>query len=268
MRKWTRFFTLALCLWLGCAGAAANMRIVSLAPSLTKNLQYMGAEKDLVGCTSYCRPSQKKAVVASAVKVNVEKVISLKPDLVVATTMTSKEQLATLRKFGIKIVVYPTANSFEQICSQFLDLGKQTGRSTQAAQVIRDTRQKVAKLKALPHNRRSIFLQIGANPLFTVIPGTFMNDYITFAGASNIASDLKMGTITRETVLKRNPDIIFIVTMGIVGNAEKSQWEGVQSLNATKNNRIFVLDSDKACTPSPVSFAETLERIVNLSQKP
>jgi iron complex transport system substrate-binding protein len=246
--------------------AAPATRIVSLAQSLTKNLVDMGAEDNLAGCTSYCLTTQKKEIVATAVKVNVEKVISLKPDLVIATDLTPKETIETLRKFSLNVVVYSTARSFEEICSQFLDLGKRTGRSEQAMKIIRQTRQKVAKLRGMPHKSLQMFMQIGADPLFAVIPNTFMNDYITFAGAQNIAADLKMGSITRETVLSRNPDVVFIVTMGVVGMAEKSQWEAMKIMKAARNKQVYIIDSDKACMPSPVSFAETLETMVNLMQ--
>jgi len=252
---------LLLCLF-GASLNASALRIVSLAPSLTQNLQYLGAEKDLVGCTNYCITTTKKQIVATAVKVNVELVLSLKPDLVIATNMTNKGTVATLRKFGIKVVAYPMARSFEDVCSQFMDLGKRTGREAKAVEVLRKTRQKISQLKAIPHKPLKMFMQIGADPLFCVVPHTFMNDYITFAGGENIAYDLRIGSITRETVLKRNPDVIFIVTMGIMGNSQKKEWEAVKSLNATKNKKIFIVNSDKACTPSPVSFAETLEDMV------
>ena len=92
-----------------------------------------------------------------------------------------------------------------------------------------------------------------------------MDDYITYAGAQNIAFDFTIGSITRESVLLRNPDVIFIVSMGIIGEEEKKNWEKVKELNASKNKKIFILDSDKACTPTPVTFVETLETIINLT---
>ena len=64
---------------------------------------------------------------------------------------------------------------------------------------------------------------------------TFMNDFITFAGGENIASDLTRGTITRESVLLRNPDVIVIVTMGILAEEEKDRWASSKQLNAAKN---------------------------------
>ena len=249
------------------ASAAEIKRIVSLAPSLTKNIRYLESEDLLVGCTSYCQPIQKTEIVASAVKVNIEKVVTLKPDLVIATTITNGETIENLRKFGIRVEVYPTAHSFNDICSQFLELGKLIGREEQATKVINGSRQKVEQLRksVADEMKQKMFIQIGANPLYTVLTNTFMDDYITFSGCLNIASDLSIGTITRENVLLRNPDVIFVVTMGIVGEEEKFNWEKIKELNATKNKKIFIIDSDKACTPTPVTFTETLETIINLT---
>jgi iron complex transport system substrate-binding protein len=251
----------------GMLRAAGIRRIVSLAPSLTKNVQYLQAENLLAGCTSYCKTNRKVEVVASAVRVNLEKVVALKPDLVIATTITATETITTLRKFGIKVQVYPTARSFNEICDQFLDLGKQLGREKLARSIVERSRRQVKQLQhsAQTGKKPKLFLQIGANPLYTVFPNTFMDDYIRFAGAKNIASDLKAGTITRESVLLRNPDVIFIVTMGIVGEDEKKSWEKLKEISAAKNRKIFIIDSHKACTPTPITFVEMLKTIIHLT---
>ncbi|OJU37310.1 MAG: hypothetical protein BGN96_04005 [Bacteroidales bacterium 45-6] len=246
--------------WLGLVPLSAK-RIVSLTPSLTKNLQYLGVENELVGCTSYCKTSRKVPVVASAVKVNVEKVVAMKPDLVITSTLTQPETVAALKKMGVNIVVFPMAHSFNDICTQFLQLGKLVGKEAQAQKVLGDINRKIAKLKAGYTSKKRVFIQLGANPLFAVIPNTFMNDYIVFAGAKNITEGMTSGSITREAVLTRNPEAIFIVTMGVFADQEKKEWQRYSNLAAVKNKKIFIVDSDKACTPTPVTFAETLELI-------
>jgi iron complex transport system substrate-binding protein len=91
-----------------------------------------------------------------------------------------------------------------------------------------------------------------------------MDDYITFSGGRNIAAGFTKGTITRESVVLHNPDVIFIVTMGIVGPEEKTIWESYPNLNATKNKKIFIIESAKACVATPQNFSETLEQIIHL----
>lgn len=242
--------------------SAFSQRIVSLASSLTKNLIYLEADSLLVGRTSYCKVEHDVPVVASAVKVNVEKVFSLKPDLVLATPLTDAETISLLRKMGLEVKVYPSPKSYDEICSQFLELAKLIGKEDVGKKVLAISTARVERLRATKPNHQRVFIELGANPLFAVLANTFMDDYITFAGASNIAQGLKSGLISRELVLAKNPDAIFIVTMGVVAEEEKKHWQKYKQLSATKKGKIFIIDSDKACTPTPVTFVQTLETIV------
>lgn len=244
------------------------VRIVSLAPSLTKNVYFLEQQNKLVGCTSYCDTAvaDGKEVVASAVKVNIEKVVSLKPDLVITTTMTNPETLEMLRKFNIKVETFPTAKSFDEICKQTIRLGQIIGAENIARRVVADSEARIKNLTINIKKDKSpnIFFQIGAKPLFTVIPGTFMNDYILLAGGKNVVTNTKTGSITREAVIVSNPDVIFVVTMGIVGEEEKNVWESYSTINAAKNKKVFIIDSNDSCTPTPVTFVKTLEQIIGL----
>ena len=95
-------------------------RIISLAPSLTKNLYLLDAEDLLVGCTSYCslQSGTDAEVVASAVQVNYEKAVILKPDMVITTSLTKPKTIDTFRKLGVKVLEFPTPKSFSEICEQ------------------------------------------------------------------------------------------------------------------------------------------------------
>lgn len=247
--------------------AQAPRRIISLAPSLTKNLYLLGAGDLLVGCTSYCtlQSDTQAEVVASAIQVNYEKAVLLQPDLVITTSLTKPKTIETFRKLGVDVLVYDSPRSFEEICSQFIDLGEQVGRKQQAETLIADAKTRMQQtLERIPADAPSqkIMLQIGANPLFSVVPNTFMNDFIRFSKTENIASDLTVGSITRESVLIRNPDIIVVVLMGMIGEEEKNQWMSYPSLSAVQKNQIFMMDADKACSPTPLSFVESLEDLI------
>ena len=263
----TRFYILLACLiQLYSVRAQEYDRIVSLAPSLTANLYYLESQDKLVGVTSYCemaKPDQKP-VVANAVQANIEKVIGLRPDLVLVTTLTEPETIEMIRKFGIHVEVFPSARDFEGICNQFRKLGKMVGQEDHAARVIHSTKHRVDSLRkeCIWSQQPLLFMQIGAKPLFTVIPGTFMHDYLTSVNGQNLASDLKRGTITRETVVARNPDAIFIVSMGNAGLEEREIWRGFSEISAIRNDRIFILDSNLAALPTPVTYVKTLEQMV------
>lgn len=238
-------------------------RIISLAPSLTKSIYYLEAADKLMGHTSFCHiaKSDNKVVVATAVKVNIEKVVSMRPDLVVATTITNPETIAMLRKAGLRVDVFGTPKSFEEICTQFVNLGRILGKDEKANAIVADAGKKVSEIRA--QKRSSVplrfFIQIGAKPLFAVLENTFMNDYITFLSGKNIADGLTRGTLTREYVLVNKPDVIVVVTMGIVGDEEVKTWRSYAYLPAVSNNRVFIIESDMACTPTPTDFLKTLQ---------
>jgi ABC-type Fe3+-hydroxamate transport system substrate-binding protein len=238
-------------------------RIVSLAPSLSQSLYYLEAQDNLVGCTSYCETAKKdrKPIVASAVKPNLEKIISLKPDLVVVAGLTDPKDIETLRKFGIRVEIFPSPKSFAGICDQFICLGALVGKKEKACAIVEECKRKISDITAKIKWKGTpkVFFQIGADPLFAVIPNTFMDDYIRFLGGENIAKDLKRGTVGREFVIAKNPDYIFIATMGITGEEEKKIWSKYSNLNAAKNNRIFIVDSDVACQPTPITFVQTMK---------
>ncbi len=261
------YLTVLFSLAVFCLMAQSPKRIVSLAPSLTKNLYLLGVEDLLVGCTSFCTLQQPEdaQVVASAVQVNIERALLLKPDLVIASSLTKPKTLAMFEKLGIETISFPYPKSFDNLCSYFLKLGDKVGKKELAEQIISDTRKRIDELKqSVPQseNQPKVFMQIGANPLFTVVPKTFMQDFIDFAGCKNIASDLTIGSITRESILVRNPEVIFVLLMGSVSSEEKDKWKKYRSLKAVKNEKIFVMDSETTCSPTPPQFAEALEEII------
>jgi len=242
-------------------------RLISLAPSITENIYLLGAENTLVGCTNYCSQALNDDVeqVGSSVDVNVEKILSLKPDLVLTMQLTKQQDLEALKKLGIKVVVIPSPVSFEEICQQTIEIGKLIGTWERAKNIISKTTQAVDSLKQFCFTNfksNSFFFQIGANPVFTVLENTFMNDFITFCNGTNIATGMKKGTITRERILLKNPDVILIATMGGFGEQEKKNWIEYKGLNAVKNDKIFLIDSETSCSPTPENFVKAYADIV------
>lgn len=246
---------------------AASTRIVSLVPSVTFNLQLLGCDADIVGRTSYCPGAKedKSNVVGSVIEVNLEKIVALKPDVVFAMELTNQNVVTSLKKLGLKVVQYPTPSNFEQICIQLENMGRYVGKEAQAKQIANQERQKVKKLMARvnPNKKFSMFFEIGAKPLFAVLPGTYMNDFITMAGGRNIMERDKGGTVSREFVVQKQPDVIIITDMGLVGEEEAQRWREFSRLPAVKNNRIVIVSADESCCPTPAFFTKTLEVLIN-----
>lgn len=244
-------------------------RIISLAPSMTEELYLLRAEDSLVGNTTYCvtpPAARYKKKVGSITKVDLEKVVGLKPDLVLATSLTNLKTIQKLRDLGIEVRIFPAPKNFTSLCEQFLELGKAIGKEVDTKEIIAAAEGKVAVIKAnaTAFVKPRVFIEIGAKPLFTANRDYFINDFVELGGGMNIAEDSKIGTYSREEVLRRNADVILIVTMGLAGEKEKEAWQKFKTLNAVKHGRIYVIDSRKICSPTPVTFVETLEEITVL----
>jgi len=247
--------------------AGERKRIVSLAASITQNLYLLGANEQVVGCTRFCptQPEDSITVVADAVNVNMEKIVEMRPDIVLASTLTPPKVLDGLKRMGITTRRLPEPRNFEEICQQFLSLGKLSGREEAAKTIVIHSRSRLDSLKARVSNRKplKVFMEIGCNPLYTALPTSFMHDYIQQVGGKNIAQELDKAIVSKEFVVLQNPDVIFIVGMGIVGEEEMAKWKTLKDLQAVKTNRIFSLDS-YICSPTPETFVETVERLIQL----
>ncbi|HSO87574.1 MAG TPA: helical backbone metal receptor [Draconibacterium sp.] len=249
-------------------GFAQNIkRVISLAPSITENLYLIGAQNKLVGCTSFCTQAiaDGKQQVGSTVDVNIEKILMLKPDLVLAMLLTKPQDIETMRRLGIKVEIISTPKNFEEICNQTIQIAKMTGNESAAKKIVEKSKNTVDSLIQIAGNqtkKQKIFFQLGANPIFTVLENTFMNDFILLCNGENIFSDLTKGSVTRESVLLKNPDVIIVATMGGFGVEEKKIWQSYPGLKAATNNKIFLIDSETSCSPTPVNFAKAFTDVV------
>lgn len=254
------------------SGFSQNInRVISLAPSVTENIYLVGAQEKLVGCTSYCTQAVADGIeqVGSTIDVNVEKILSLKPDLVLTMLMTKAQDIEAMRKLGIRVEVIPSPENFEEICQQTLHIATLLGKQENAEEITVHIKNQVDSLKqiSLQNKKQKIFFQLGSNPVFTVLPNTFMDDFILYCNGENIANDLTKGTMTRESVLVRNPDVIIIATMGGFGKEEMEVWKSFQGLKAAETGKIFLVDSETSCSPTPDNFLKAFTDIVtNLKQ--
>lgn len=242
-------------------------RIVSLGPIITDMIYLLESGDKLIGVTSYCvlpKGADPKKIIGTVMQMNVEKIISMEPDLVIANALTRQKQVLVLEKQGVKVIRLPTPRNFDEICQRLIELGKIIGGHEKAIEIIKKAKNDVDKIKANVKNleKRKVFIQIGLKPLKTAAKDTFINEYIEFAGGENIALNAKDGVFSREKVLQQNPDVIFIATMGSskkAGETEKQAWMQFKFLKACKNNEIHILDPDIVCSPTPLIFAEGLK---------
>ncbi len=244
-------------------------RIVSLGPAITKGLYLLGVGDKLIADTVYCNKppeAQSKQKIGTVTKVDVEKIVRLKPDLVLATSLSDAEQIEKLKNLGIRVIRFPKINSFRELCESFFELGRTVGKKELAKEIICQAEEEISliKQKVMTMPKPKVLIQLGAKPLWVVTKDSFINDLIEIAGGINIGPSDQKGLYSREEALKQNPDVIIIATMGIVGKEEKKIWQKYQTINAIRNNRIYIFNSDKLCSPTPVSFVGTLKELTKI----
>jgi len=258
----------------GCCGAVRDLsgapqRIISLSPAITEGLYLLGLENTVVGVTIYCQKpprAQKKEKIGSIMEPDMEKIVSLKPDLVLAMSLTGPKEIQKLKTLGLNVVIFQIPRDFSQLCDVFLKLGKIVGKENEAKKLVDESKKRVYdisnRIKPLP--KREVLIQIGSKPLFVATRDSFLNDYIELAGGTNIFKDAGSGSVGTEEVVKRNPEIIMIAAMGMSGESERIAWQRFATIRAVREKRIYIVDAYKLCSPTPVSFAGYLEDIVRL----
>lgn len=262
-----------LCLHLPAPAAAQkpakSLRIVSLSPAVTESLYLLGLEKSIIGVTTYCkRPkeAETKEKVGTVMQPNLEKILKLQPDLVLAMTLTDPKTIHKMKQLGLNVVTFTIADTFSGLCDTFLQMGRVTGRSEEARRLVGTARSRVDAIRQrtarLP--RPGVLVQIGSKPFFVATKDVFMNDFIEFAGAVNLFRDVASGSVGREEAVLRDPDVILIVTMGLSGRNERLAWKKFPTVKAVKDDRVYLVDSDDVCSPTPVSFARSLGDIAAL----
>lgn len=283
-----RFLLLILCFGLPLASSA--IRIVSLSPSITYNLQQMGADSCIVGRTSFCPPPQEgnsSEIVGNVLEVNLEKILALRPDIVFCMVFTQAQVQERLRDLGIEVKDFRTPKSFDEICEQAVEIGRLAGMETQAEALVERERAEVDRISrrfmanqggATEHetwlsgsengrkpkaakalNGARTFFQIGSDPVFPVIEGTFMNQYLEFLGLDNIVKDYKGNGISQEYVVAAAPQIMFISQMSGLGTKIVEDWKRFGNIPAVRDGHLFLVNDNEACCPTPLFFRKTLQ---------
>ncbi len=235
-------------------------RIISLAPNVTETLFAIGIDEQLVGVSLHCNYPERaksKPRVGTYISIDVEKVVSLHPDLVIATGAgNSRQMVERLEKLGIPtFVIFP--KNFEGILESILHLGTVVNREEEAAALVGTMRRRMEavqkSIQGLP--RPTVFIQIGNTPLISAGKGSFADDLIRLSGGRNITGDRNemYPRLSMEEVVKKAPDVILISSMnpGEDYRLVVREWARWKTVPAVKNSHIYIMDSDLVDRPSP-----------------
>jgi len=235
-------------------------RIVSVAPSVTEILFALGLGEKIVGVSTYCNyppEALKKEKVGGYITPSMEKIVALRPDLVIQTADGDLKP-GVSRLAGLGIPVYITnPRSIPDILNAVLKIGEATFSLPAAQDLVAAMRGKIRavqdKVQGLPRPR--VLHTLSVDPLVSSGRGTFVNDLISMAGGENIAENTKgkHPLLSMEEVVVRDPQVIILSSMfsNDPMTAQKKWWNRYREISAVRTGRIYVIQADLILRPSP-----------------
>jgi iron complex transport system substrate-binding protein len=228
-------------------------RVIALAPSITEVIYDLEQEKRLVGVTQYStHPSKAKLLprVGSYVRLDIEKIVALKPDLCFAIKDGNpKHVIDKIVSLGIPVYVIDPRNLL-QIMDTITRLGSLLNAEQTAADLVADMENRVGRVQTLvrgANNKPRVFFQIDAEPLFSAGNNTFIHELIELAGGINTAAgEDPYPRYSWEDILVLQPEIVLISSMagGLDPEDLIKTWRKWDQLSAVNNDKVFVVDAD------------------------
>ncbi len=251
---------------------ASVKRIVSVAPSVTEMLFAIGLDEEIVGVTDFCDypdAAREKPRIGGYHIPNVEAILSLTPDLVIATPDGySKDKVKKLESMVPIFLVDP--GEIDEILEAMLTLGKVTGKDDEAERVVEGLRMRVEAVRAevalIPAEERpKVFYEIGRDPLITAGPGNFVDNLISAAGGINIAGDASSDwpRYSVEAVITKEPDVIITAPHISSGKDSSDTWRKYKTVPAVQNGKIYAVNPDILLRPGP-RIVDGLEKLHSL----
>lgn len=227
-------------------------RIISTAPAVTEILFALGLGEKVVGVSTFCNypeEAKTKEKIGTFQSPNIEKILSLKPDLVVATGGVQRQTVEKLEQLGIPVFVsYP--GTLEDVIKSIYTIGRICGAEKNAKDLAFDLKLRVAKVTskvAKAKSKPKVFFELWHEPLMSAGPGSFIDDLIKKAGGINIAGSAKSAypIFSLEQLVKEDPDIIIGAESSMGGNPlEISKRPGWNNLKAVKNQKVYTINDD------------------------
>ena len=228
-------------------------RIVALAPSTAEIIFSLGAGDRLVGTTEYStypKEAEKVPRVGSFVRLDIERILALQPDLCIATKDGNPATaVLKLREMGIPVFVISPQN-IEETMQALLAIGVIIDEKEKAEKMVTDMKRRIARIEkkvATAKTKPRVFFQIGFSPIVAVGKKTFGDEIIRLVGGVNIASGKNTyPRYSREQIIALRPDVLIIANMGNPRPAIDAQkeWKKWTDLPAVKNNRVYLVESD------------------------
>ena len=243
-------------------------RIVVLDPATVEMIYMLGAEDKIVGVANLERskvwPEEKVAKLESVgtfIKPSLERIITLKPDLVITSALTDDNLNNGLKSNNIEAKRIQ-ANSIEEIFTNFLKVAKMLGKENEANKIIAEKKAKLEEIKKIATGNKKGLFVMSASPLMVFGNDNLPNDIMKLLNIKNIAENQKGRNpiVTPEFIIKENPDMI--ITLLPNPSQIVATNPQLKNVNAIKNSKFIVVNSSQILRGSP----RTIDQIEEIAK--
>ena len=243
-------------------------RIVVLDPATVEMIYMLEAEDKIVGVANLERskvwPEEKVAKLESVgtfIKPSLEKIITLKPDLVITSALTGEELNNGLKSNNIE-AKRVQANSIEEIFTNFMEVAKMLGKENEANKIIAEKKAKLEEIKKIATGNKKGLFVMSASPLMVFGNDNLPNDIMKLLNIKNIAENQKGRNpiVTPEFIIKENPDMI--ITLLPNPSQIVATNPQLKNVNAIKNSKFIVVNSSQILRGSP----RTIDQIEEIAK--
>jgi ABC-type Fe3+-hydroxamate transport system substrate-binding protein len=224
-------------------------KLVCLAPSIVDDVYSLGAGPDVIAVsdyTTYPAEASKKPSIGAPLKPSLEKIIALRPDLVLATgDFNQIPAIDQLFRHGIPVFTV-NPHGIAGIHKSIVSLGRALNRDAEAAALLHDlqTREQSIRQRIQGKPVVRLFMPVWYDPIITVGKHAFLTELIEMAGGSSITSDIaqEWPQVSLEAILARKPDALLLIKGSKMSIAELENRPGWQALAAVRERRVFYVD--------------------------
>lgn len=263
-KTWTRTLLIVLAsVVMSTADSRRPLRIVSLAPIVTEQLVLLGADDRLVGVTAYCPslPAGRRAeTVGNIVEISAEKVLLLKPDLVLISDINARSGTERLVAAGLRVESVPEGHDLDSILDGFVRLGRLLGQETKArtlATAWRREARTITPLRTSPKPR--VLAVVSHQPLVVAGRRSFLSSLITSVGAENAVTNSEPWLrYSAEEVLRRPADLVLLILDPSAVAEAEAFWRRHDLRTAAVDPDLF----SRATPPRFIQAARTLRDLL------
>lgn len=248
-----------------------SQRIVTLAPNLAEIVFALGLGERVAGVSDFSDyPAAAQEIQSvGGFPLNIELIVSMEPDLVLAAGITSLEDVARLEELGL-VVLYLAPADIAGILDSILVVGQATGAEQAAGQLVADLRSRldgVQEKVTRATGRPRVYYELDST-LFSGGPGSFTHELITLAGGENIASGAAtpFPQLSAEEIIAADPEIIIFSHAKYGGTAEEiASRPGWGTITAVVNGAMYPIDPDLVDRPGPriIDGLEAIARLIH-----